>query len=74
MRISGNVTHGTFRDFRQILVLANCHTWSQGNLIVHDFFMEMQQESFPALHHSEKYDEVYRPAYWMIALEFFTLG
>ena len=39
-----------------------------------DFFMRMQLESFPAVHHSAKYEEAYRPAYRVIAREFFTLA
>jgi hypothetical protein len=57
-----------------LLLDLRTYTWSQGNLIVHDFFMRLQPENLPALHQSAKYEEVYRPAYWVIALEFFTLG
>ena len=34
------------------------------------FFNEMRKQSFPAVHHSEKYKERYKPAYRVIAKEF----
>ena len=36
------------------------------------FFIQMQRDKFPAVHHSPDYEKAYRPAYRVIAREFFT--
>lgn len=34
------------------------------------FFEEMQERSFPAAHHSKKYEEAYKPRYRVVSIEY----
>jgi hypothetical protein len=39
-----------------------------------EFFTRMQLNGFPAVHHSAEYEKAYRPAYRVIAREYFNLA
>jgi hypothetical protein len=37
---------------------------------MHDFFKRVEEEGFPAVHHSTRYEEAYHPAYRVIKQDF----
>jgi hypothetical protein len=50
--------------------LAQMGTGSIRREEIEAFFSKMEQQGFPAVHHSTKYERLYRPAYRVIARQF----
>jgi hypothetical protein len=50
--------------------LAEAESWSIGRDVIETFFAKMEEKNFPAVHHSDIYTDLYRPAYRVVARSF----
>jgi hypothetical protein len=50
--------------------LAHTERWSIQPEEIEAFFEEMESQDFPAVHHSEIYQQYYHPAYRVVAMQF----
>ena len=73
---TGRTYHGTEATFLRYWRIAEEMT-AEGLLpftgeALRSFFAEMQTQGFPAVHHSERYAKIYRPAYRIVLSECLT--
>lgn len=47
--------------------LAEMENWRIGRIEIETFFAKMEENKFPAVHHSDMYADLYRPAYRVVA-------